>query len=251
MFAGLLTKVGVYALLRIFTLLFQGGPSMLPTMLLAMSAATMVIGLIAAQQERDFRRILSFNLVGHIGYTTASLALLTPAALAGAIFYVLHHIIVITNLFLVSGVMLRLRRTTQMQSLGGFYASQPLFSAIAMVPIFSLAGVPPLSGFLGKLAILEGAFAAGAYWVGGVILVVGLLTLLSMGRTWAEAFWRPSEQPDRASPGPALLIVISGLSAVTLTISWLAGPLFDITLRAAHQLLQRDEYIRIVLGGMS
>jgi len=250
-FAGLLTKVGVYALLRIFTLLFQGGPSMLPAMLLAMSAATMVIGLIAAQRERDFRRILSFNLVGHIGYTTASLALLTPAALAAAIFYVLHHIIVITNLFLVSGVLLRLRRTTEMKSLGGFYTGQPLFSAIAMVPIFSLAGVPPLSGFLGKLAILDGAFAAGAYWVGGLVLVVGLLTLLSMGRTWTEAFWQPAVEPDRATPGVPLLIVISGLSFVTLAISWFAGPLFDITLRAAHQLLQRDDYIRLVLGGTS
>jgi multicomponent Na+:H+ antiporter subunit D len=249
--AGLLTKVGVYALLRIFTLLFQGGSSLLPTMLLVMSAATMVIGLVAAQREHDFRRILSFNLVGHIGYTTASLALLTPAALSGAIFYVLHHIIVITNLFLVSGVMLRLRRTTEMRNLGGFYARQPLFSAIAMVPIFSLAGVPPLSGFLGKLAILEGAFAAGAYWVGGVVLVVGLLTLLSMGRTWTEAFWQPSAEPDRATPGVPLLVVISGLGFVTLAISWLAGPLFDITLRAAQQLLQRDEYIRIVLGGTS
>jgi multicomponent Na+:H+ antiporter subunit D len=250
-FAGLLTKVGVYALLRIFTLLFHGRPSLLPTMLLAMSAATMVIGLVAAQRERDFRRILSFNLVGHIGYTTASLALLTPAALAAAIFYVLHHIIVITNLFLVSGVLLRLRRTTDMKSLGGFYASQPLFSVIAMVPIFSLAGVPPLSGFLGKLAILDGAFAAGAYWVGGVVLVVSLLTLLSMGRTWAEAFWQPTAEPDRTTPGAPLLIVISALSIVTLAISWLAGPLFDITLRAANQLLQRDDYIRIVLGGTS
>ena len=250
-FAGLLTKVGVYALLRIFTLLFQGGPSLLPSMLVAMSAATMVIGLVAAQRERDFRRILSFNLVGHIGYTTASLTLLTPGALAGAIFYVLHHIIVITNLFLVSGVLLRLRRTTDVKSLGGFYTGQPLFAVVAMVPIFSLAGVPPLSGFLGKLAILEGAFAAGAYWVGGVVLVTGLLTLLSMGRTWAEAFWQPATEPDRTTPGAPLLIAISGLSGVTLAISWLAGPLFEITLRAAHQLLQRDEYIRIVLGGTS
>jgi multicomponent Na+:H+ antiporter subunit D len=250
-FAGLLTKVGVYALLRIFTLLFQGGSSILPALLLAMSVATMVIGLVAAQREHDFRRILSFNLVGHIGYTTASLALLTPAALAAAIFYVLHHIIVITNLFLVSGVLLRLRRTTDMKGLGGLYTGQPLFAAIAMVPIFSLAGVPPLSGFLGKLAILEGAFAAGAYWIGGVVLVVGLLTLLSMGRTWTEAFWQPAAEPDRARPGAPLLIVISGLSGVTLAISWLAGPLFDLTLRAAHQLLQRDDYIRMVLGGQS
>jgi multicomponent Na+:H+ antiporter subunit D len=250
-FAGLLTKVGVYALIRIFTLLFQGGPPVLVTMLLAMSSATMVIGLIAALRERDFRRILSFNLVGHIGYTTASLALLTPAALSGAIFYVLHHIIVITNLFLVSGVMLRLRRTTDLRALGGVYRGHPAFSLLAMVPIFSLAGVPPLSGFLGKLAILEGTFEAGAFWLGGLVLCVSLLTLLSMGRAWAEIFWQPSPEEDRGSPGRPLIAAISGLSIVTLAISVVAGPLFDITLRAAQQLLQRDLYIRAVLGSVN
>jgi multicomponent Na+:H+ antiporter subunit D len=250
-FAGLLTKVGVYALIRIFTLLFQGGPAVLTTMMLVMSAATMVIGLIAALRERDFRRILSFNLVGHIGYTTASLALLTPAALAGAIFYVLHHIVVITNLFLVSGVLLRLRRTTEMRALGGIYRGQPAFSLLAMVPIFSLAGVPPLSGFLGKLAIVEGTFEAGAFWLGGLVLFVGLLTLLSMGRTWVEVFWQPSTIDDRTTPGTPLVIAMSGLSIVTLAISVVAGPLFDITLRAASQLLQRDEYVRIVLGRLN
>ena len=248
-FAGLLTKVGVYALIRIFTLLFQGAVPELFTLLVVMSAATMLIGLVAAQSERDFRRILSFNLVGHIGYTTASLSLLTPAALSGAIFYVLHHIVVITNLFLVSGVLLRLRRTTEMSALGGLYRQQPMFAVLAMVPIFSLAGVPPLSGFLGKLAILEGTFAAGAYWIGGIVLVVGLLTLLSMGRAWADGFWKPSAQADdKATPGRPLLIVISSLSLVTVAITFWAGPLFDLTSRAAIQLLQRDEYIQAVLG---
>jgi multicomponent Na+:H+ antiporter subunit D len=249
-FAGLLTKVGVYALMRIFTLLFQSAPPILFTLLLAMSAATMVIGLVAALTERDFRRILSFNLVGHIGYTTASLSLLTPAALAGGIFYVLHHIIVITNLFLVSGVLLRLRRTTDMSALGGLYRSQPAFAVLAMVPIFSLAGVPPLSGFLGKLAILEGIFAAGAHWLGGLVLVVGLLTLLSMGRTWADAFWKPEgTMGDMTTAGTPLLIAIAGLSLVTLAITIGAGPLFELTSRAAHQLLQREDYVRAVLGG--
>jgi multicomponent Na+:H+ antiporter subunit D len=249
-FAGLLTKVGVYALVRLFTLLFQTESPALFTLLLVMSVATMVIGLVAALDERDFRRILSFNLVGHIGYTTASLSLMTPAALAGAIFYVLHHIVVITNLFLLSGVLLRLRRTTDMTALGGLYRKQPLFSALAIVPIFSLAGVPPLSGFLGKLAIVEGMFGAGAYWVGGVVLVVGLLTLLSMGRTWADGFWKSAaNEHDSAAPGTPLLIAIGGLSLVTLAITYGAGPLFELTLRAAHQLLQRDVYIQAVLGG--
>ena len=249
LFAGLLTKVGVYALIRIFTLLFQSGPPFLVMLLLAMSAATMVIGLVAAQTERDFRRVLSLNLVGHIGYTTASLSVLTTAALAGAIFYVLHHIVVITNLFLVSGVLLRLRRTTAMRGLGGFYREQPVFATLAMVPIFSLAGVPPLSGFLGKLAIVEGTFAAGAYWIGGLVLLVGLLTLLSMGRMWADGFWAPpSSGQDSAHPGAPLLIAITGLSMVTLALTAGAEPLFAITSRAAEQLLGREDYIRAVLG---
>ena len=249
LFAGLLTKVGVYALIRVFTLLFYNAPPALFTLLLAMSAATMVIGLVAALNERDFRRVLSFNLVGHIGYTTASLSLLTPAALAGAIFYVLHHIVVITNLYLVSGVLLRLRRTTDMASLGGLYRDQPAFSALAMIPIFALAGVPPLSGFLGKLAILEGAFAAGAYWIGGLVLVVGLLTLLSMGRTWADSFWKPAaEARDLAGPGMPFLGAIAALSLLTVAMTIGAEPLFELTSRAAQQLLQRDEYVRAVLG---
>ena len=249
-FAGLLTKVGVYALIRVFTLLFHSAPPALFALLLTMSAATMVIGLVAALNERDFRRVLSFNLVGHIGYTTASLSLLTPAALAGAIFYVLHHIVVITNLYLVSGVLLRLRRTTDMAGLGGMYRDQPLFSALAMVPIFSLAGVPPLSGFLGKLAILEGTFAAGAYWISGVVLVVGLLTLLSMGRTWADTFWRPAgEARDLAPPSMPFLVAIAALSLVTIGMTIGAEPLFELTSRSAQQLLQRDEYVRAVLGG--
>ena len=248
-FAGLLTKVGVYALIRMFTLLFHSAPAPLFALLLGMSAATMVIGLIAALKETDFRRVLSFNLVGHIGYTTASLGLLTPAALAAAIFYVLHHIIVITNLYLVSGVLLRLRRTTNMAGLGGMYRDQPLFSALAMIPVFSLAGVPPLSGFLGKLAIVEGTFASGAYWLGGLVLVVGLLTLLSMGRTWAEGFWRPAGTQDMAAPGTPYVIAIAALSLLTLAMTIGAEPLFDLTSRGAEQLLHRDEYVNAVLGG--
>ncbi len=248
-FAGLLTKVGVYALIRVFTLLFHDAPPTLFALLLAMSGATMVIGLVAALNERDFRRVLSFNLVGHIGYTTASLSLLTPAALAGALFYILHHIIVITNLYLVSAVLLRLRRTTDMAALGGLYRDQPLFAGLAMVPIFSLAGVPPLSGFLGKLAILRGAFGAGAYWTGGLVLVVGLLTLLSMARTWTDTFWRPaSGATDLGTPGTPLLVAIAGLSLLTLAMTLGAEPLYQFTLRSAEQLLRREDYVRAVLG---
>lgn len=248
-FAGLLTKVGVYALMRVFTLLFAEAPPGLYTLLLGMSAATMVVGLVAALSQTDVRRILSFNLVAHIGYTTAALALLTPQALAGSIFYILHHILVITNLFLVSGVMLRLRRTTDMDGLGALYRDQPVFAAFAMIPMFSLAGVPPLSGFLGKLAIVQGSFAAGAYWVGATVLGVGLLTLLSMARVWADAFWKPTRRGDASTPGTPLLATIAALSVLSLAVTVAAEPLFALTSRAAEELLDPHGYVAAVLGG--
>jgi multicomponent Na+:H+ antiporter subunit D len=110
--------------------------------------------------------------------------------------------------------------------------------------------VPPLSGFLGKLAIVEGTFAAGAYWVGGLVLAVGLLTLLSMGRIWADDFWRPAEAKDVASPGTPYLLAIAGLSLVTLTMTVYAEPLFELTSRGARQLLHREEYVNAVLRGI-
>jgi len=123
-----------------------------------------------------------------------------------------------------------------------------VFAALAMVPIFSLAGVPPLSGFLGKLAILEGTFAAGAYWVGGLVLVVGLLTLLSMASTWADSFWSPAANAqDLATPGTAFLATIAALSLLTVAMTIGAEPIFDLTMRGAQQLLHRDEYVRAVL----
>ena len=249
-FAGLLTKVGVYALMRVFTLLFQGEPPALSIVLLAMSVATMIIGLVASMNERDLRRVLSFNLVGHIGYATAGLSLLTQGAIAGAILYLLHHILVITTLFLVSGVLLRLRRTTDIAGLGGLYRSQPTFAALTMVPVFSLAGVPPLSGFLGKLAIVQGTIAAGAPWVSAVVLGVGLLTLLSMARTWSDAFWRPaSDASDMGTPGTPLLLTIAGLDLAILAMTIGAEPMFALASRAAEQLLAREVYIRAVLAG--
>ena len=114
----------------------------------------MVVGLIGALGQRDLRRVLSFNLVGHIGFTTVGLALWTPAALGGSILYVLHHMLVISTLFLVSGLFLRQRRTTDLRALGGLYRTQPVVACLAMVPLFSLAGIPPLSGFIAKLAVV-------------------------------------------------------------------------------------------------
>jgi multicomponent Na+:H+ antiporter subunit D len=249
LFAGLLTKVGVYALIRVFTLLFRDPGAGMYAVVLVLSAATMVVGMIGAVGQRDFRRVLSFSLVGHIGFTTVGIALWTPAALAASIFYMLHHILVITNLFLVSGLFLRLRRTTNLAALGGLYRSHPVPAFLAMVPLFSLAGVPPLSGFIAKLAILEAALAVGHYWLAGIALAVSLLTLLAMARLWDEGFWKSAPHESVPRPlGAGVLAPIVTLGALTLALTVAAAPIYALSQRAADQLLQSDGYVRVVLG---
>ena len=248
-FAGLLTKVGVYSLIRVFTLLFQGGPPQLFNLLLIQAGLTMIIGLIGALAQRDFRRVLSFNLVGHLGYTMVGLALMTQTAMAASILYVFHHIFVITNLYLISGIFLRLRRTTDFASLGSIFRDYPGVAVIAMIPLFSLAGVPPLSGFIGKLALIRATLEAGAWWTSGIILAVGVLTIISMARLWDESFWKPAAEPDKTVMSRVMLIPIAGLAVVTIAISAAAGPIFDLSSRASQQLLNPRQYIDAVLRG--
>jgi multicomponent Na+:H+ antiporter subunit D len=251
--AGLLTKVGVYAMIRVFTLLFPDPDALVYTVVLVLSAITMVVGLTSAFAQRDFRRVLSFNLVGHIGFTTVGLALWTPAALGGSILYVLHHMLVISALFLVSGLLLRLRRTTDLPSLGGLYRSQPAVACLALIPLFSLAGIPPLSGFVAKVAVVTPMIGARQYVLATVSLGVSLLTVLSMARLWEEAFWKAGPVPASSSvPQPRLGVPIVAPVAflVTLTIGLtaFAGPVSSVTMRAAEQLLDRSAYVRAVLG---
>jgi multicomponent Na+:H+ antiporter subunit D len=248
-FAGLLTKVGVYALIRVFTLLFQDAPSMLYNLLLVQAGLTMIVGLIGALAQRDFRRVLSFNLVGHLGYTTVGLALMTQAAMAASVLYIFHHIFVITNLYLISGIFLRLRRSTNFSALGSIFHDYPVVAVISMIPLFSLAGVPPLSGFVGKLALIRATLDAAAWWTSGIILAVGVLTIISMARLWDEAFWKPASQPDKAEMSRVMLIPIAGLAAITLGLSLAAGPFFELSLRASDQLLNPQIYMNAVLKG--
>jgi multicomponent Na+:H+ antiporter subunit D len=248
LFAGLLTKVGVYAMIRLFSLIFRHPDALVYSVLLGLSIATMLVGLVGALAQRELRRVLSFNLVGHIGFTTVGLALWTPLALGASIFYLLHHILVITTLFLVSGLFLRQYRTSDLAELGGLYRSHPAVAALVLVPIFSLAGTPPLSGFLAKLAIVAAALEARSITLAAVALLVGLLTLLSMARVWQQVAWKPAP-PSAARPlGRLVLAPVAGLVAVTLGMTVAAGPVFDASVRAAELLLDPTPYVHAVLG---
>lgn len=257
--AGLLTKVGVYALVRLFTLVFVQDVAFTHKLLLVAAGLTMITGVLGAAAQHQFRRILSFHIVSQIGYMVMGLALLTPLAVAGTVFYIVHHILVKTNLFLISGLVLRLRGEEELDRLGGLYRPHPGLALLFLIPALSLAGVPPLSGFFAKLILVRAGLETEQYLIVATALLVSLLTLFSMSKIWHEVFWKAPPEPgghlgrgdsvSRTATGPAA--VAAGLAAVTLAISFGAEALFTIAAQAAEQLLNPARYIEAVLGGQS
>lgn len=199
-FAGLLTKVGVYAIIRTQTLLFPERP--LSNLLLCAALATMVIGILGAVAQSDIKRMLSFTLVSHIGYMMFGIGLATTAGYTGAIFYVVHHITIQTTLFLVLGLVEYRAGSTSLIRLGGLARLVPLLGILFFVPAMNLAGIPPMSGFLGKVALVDAGLRTGtplayALVVGSV--ATSLLTLYALAKAWNLAFWRtPAEAHETA-----------------------------------------------------
>ena len=261
-FAGLLTKVGVYALFRFHTLLFAPLFSHFQTLLIVLSVFTMVTGVLGAASHFQMRRILSFHIISQIGYMTVALAVMTPLALASGIFYLVHHIIVKTNLFLISGVTYQIKGSDDLACVGGLAKSAPWLAVLFFVPAFSLGGIPPLSGFWAKFGVVKAAVEAQHWWVVTFALLVGVLTLYSMTKIWAEAFWK--KQPDvelldgvERPPPPSPVGVRSALrwmvppiavmTIATVVIGLFGEPLFRYTERAAEQLLDAEGYKAAVL----
>ena len=257
-FAGLLTKVGVYTLLRVFTLLFIQNPGYTHTLILALAGLTMITGVLGAMSHNEFRRILSFHIISQVGYMVMGLGLYTPLALAGSIFYIIHHIIVKTNLFLISGVAQRLQGSFELDELGGLSHRAPALTIVFVISAFSLAGIPPLSGFWAKYILVLNSLQIESYPIAAAALVVSLLTLFSMAKIWAGAFWGEapdSQSPNALPPSPpdrwsraALYAPMFLLAGLTLTIGLVTEPFMELAIQAADQLANPAPYIEAVLG---
>ena len=255
-FAGLLTKVGVYAMVRTQLLLFTDD-SRPATLLLVIAGATMIVGVLGAIAQDDIRRVLSFTIVSQIGYMIMGLGFFTLAGIAAVIYSMIHHIIVKTALFLIGGLVDHAAGSSRLSRIGGMVRTTPFLAAMFLVSALSLAGIPPFSGFVSKFALIDAGIAEDQFAVVGVSLVVSLLTLFSMVRIWAGAFWSPAEDPSFAVPtrqvgpggGPRLMVVPTAvLVACSLAVAAAAGPLYALGERAAHDLLDRAAYIGEVLG---
>lgn len=254
-FAGLLTKVGVYALIRSQTLLFPDD-SRAATVLLVGAAITMVLGILGAIAQDDVKRILSFNIVSHIGFMVMGLGLFSVAGLTAAIFYAVHHILAMTTLFLVGGLIEHIGGSSRMSQLGNMVRSAPVVAVLFLIPALSLAGVPPLSGFVPKFGLIGAGFTDGQYVVVAASLVASLLTLYSVIKIWIGVFWSPATEPTSGTVhavgrlgGPLLMVLpTAALFALGLAVAGFAGPLYELCERTAGDLLDPRAYVEAVLG---
>ena len=255
LFSGLLTKVGVYALVRVFTLIFIADVSFTHGWLIVLGIFTMIIGVFGAASQFEIRSILSFHIVSQIGYMILGLGLFSELALAGVLFFLVHNMMAKSNLFLISGVIGRLKGTTQLKELGGLYKEKPFLSVLFLLSAMALAGLPPLSGFFAKLLLVMAAIEAKAWIAGGLSLFVGLLTLYSMTKIWSYGFWAADEHEISHIPSLSrgeqwgLYVPIFFLSAGCLLLGVGYPYVMEYIEGAAAQLMQPQSYIEHVLGG--
>lgn len=275
LFAGLLTKVGVYSIMRTFTLLFDQQMDITAMILMWISGLTMVTGVLGAACQFEIRRILAFHSVSQIGYMLMGLAVALYAlanaqpdsvvaretatvALAGSAMFLLHHGIVKGNLFLISGLIQRLAGTSELKDLGGLVKTHPWTGVLFLASALSLAGIPISTGFWGKFVLIKSGLAAGAFSLVAASLCVSILTLYSMTKIWAEAFWK--EPPEGMPEPPAvegtgdrvriglMAAPIIALAAATIGLGVFVDPLYRVAERAGEQLIDSEAYQRAVLG---
>ncbi|MDP2890680.1 MAG: proton-conducting transporter membrane subunit [Bacteroidota bacterium] len=253
LFAGLLTKVGIYSLIRIYTLFLYHSTSFWNPVVLWIGILSMVIGVFSASSQYDFRKILSFHIISQLGYVVIGLAFYTVAGLAAAIFFLGHNMISKTNAFLVAGWVHRERQTLNLKVLGDMFKKNTLWGVLFFISAFSLAGLPPLSGFIGKYLVIKAGIESGHVSVALVALFVGFFTLFSMVKIWIEVFWKNTppevEAPVNTKPLPhGLMISASVILALAIVgMGVFAGPVVNYCEMAASDLLNTELYINFVL----
>lgn len=256
-FAGLLTKVGVYSILRTQTILFSHKP--LTEVLLVLAALTMLVGIMGAIAQSELKRMLSFTLVSHIGFMLLGIALATQEGLAATIYYTSHHITIQTALFLVVALVGRMAGSTSLDRIGGLVTVSPLLAALFFIPAMNLSGIPPFSGFIGKVGLIQASIMEGsvlAWILVAVAIITSLLTLYAIAKAWNRAFWGEVEQVtgEESDPGetgtmPAVMVGAAiGMIALSIALTVFAGPLYDYCQQAAIALTNGD-YGQAVLEG--
>jgi multicomponent Na+:H+ antiporter subunit D len=251
LFGALLTKVGLYALLRVFTLIFYQHPGLTHTWIAWMAAATMVLGACGAIAYKDLRLVLNYNIVISVGLIAFGLAVSSAPALEGAVFYLMHDMVAKALLFILGGLIIQISGTSNLQEMGGLIRRYPLIGWLFFITALGIAGIPPLSGFTGKLLIIQGGLQAEWFWLSGVSLASSLIVLYSLVRVFMSAFWG-EEKPYAGAKAPAAPVKTAYGAAICLFIFMAAMGIgsewvYRFAAEAGHTLINPSSYINAVL----
>jgi multicomponent Na+:H+ antiporter subunit D len=263
LFGGLLTKVGVYTLIRSYTLFFQDflHDVYWQPLLLTIAGFTMLIGALGAMAQPSLRRVLSFHIISHVGYMIMGLGVATSGnrlaigfGLAAALLYLAHHMIVKTALLMAGGVVEIEAGSDRLTSIGGMVYTRPLLAFLFFLSAISLAGIPPFSGFVSKLSLLQITLDTRHWLVAGVSIFASVLTLINVMRLWRESFWGEYKSPQtmRATilsqnPGRWLVLgPVAALVTLSLTLGIFGQWAFQLSTITANQVLDRAGYITAV-----
>ncbi|NWF68120.1 MAG: hypothetical protein HXY40_03460 [Chloroflexi bacterium] len=249
--SSVVVKVGVYGLFRLTLLLFTAEAPLVRSLLLVLGLIGIFFGSLAALRTYDAKRMLAYSTFGQIGFILVGIGWGTPLALVGALVYTLNHAFIKASLLMLTGlVSSRMpNKSARLTEIGGAGNTMALINILYLLGGMALAGVPPLNGFISKLALVRGGIEAQSWLVIGLAVAAGLLTLMYMMRTWQLIFQRAPDPELHLKPysdnptAPALLIGLCVLLGVY------AVPLVQLATEAVNRLGDPNLYIRAVLGG--
>lgn len=248
LFGALLTKVGLYAIIRTFTLMFVNDTSLTHSLIAWMAAATMILGSIGAVAYKDIPRILNYNVIISVGFVAFGLAAGTGDSLNGAVFYLLHDMLAKGLLFILGGLMITAAGTDRLSGMGGMIKKYPLIGWMFFLLALALVGIPPLSGFAGKLLIIRGALDAGMLTLSLIGLGSSFMVLYSLIKMFRLAFW--GNEPEGELPAVNLRGA-SAIAAVLLVLVLAMGigadAVYAYVAQAGGVLASPAEYIQAIM----
>ncbi|MDN4494684.1 Na+/H+ antiporter subunit D [Ureibacillus aquaedulcis] len=251
LFASLLTKVGIYALIRTFTLMFPLNQDVTHTIIGVMAGITLIAGCMGALSGRDIYTIATYNVIIGVGFILIGLAVGTETALTGAIYYLIHDMLAKALLFLLVGMVFYVSGESVVKKMSGIIQNYPLFGWIYFLVMLALAGIPPLSGFMGKVLIGQGAIESGSYVLLALGFASSIIVLYSLLRIFLASFFGETTiSYDFRKPipkGAYLAFVLLALSIVSVGVG--AESLAVYVKDAANTLMNPSIYIDAVLKG--
>ncbi len=249
LFAALLTKVGVYAIIRMFTLVFTQQPQITHNVILVLAALTMILGAIGAIAYWRIKQILAYNVIISIGFILFGVGVATETGLTGSVYYLVHDMIAKALIFILGGAIVAIAGTDKLREISGLIRYRPILGWLFFLSALALAGVPPLSGFIGKLLILQGGIQANHYVLAAVSLLTSLMVLYSVIKIFINSFWGETllSEGEQKSSGRGTLLPSFLLAALVIALGIGAGSFMPYVEQAVEPLVNPQIYIDAVL----